>query len=1050
MRSKQPIVKTILFTILLAIASIQEVNAQSDVRGTVTDNESKPLSDVSVVIKGTKSGTTTDAMGSFSITASGNATLVVTRTGYVAKEIPVNNQTVLSIQLVLNNDNLGEVVVTALGIKKDKKALGYSVQEVKGTSLQKAIAPNVTEALTGKVAGLTITNSSDFFSDPGIFLRGERPLIVIDGVPNPGTDMWNISPDDIETVSVLKGAAASALYGSLGLNGAIQITLKSGSNAAKGTSISYNSSTTFQGGFIRVPKIQTQYGPGEAGVYEFGTGASGGGGKNDFDYSVWGPKFDGRLLPQFDSPIDPVTGKPTPTPWVSRGPNNLRNFMETGLVTSNNISIQTRTDKGAFVVSNTFKYSKASVPGAKLKINTFRISGFTNITDKLTVEGSLQHTYEYASNVPRNTYGPHSPIYNLAIWGGAHFDIRDMKNYWVPGKEGLKQRFPENWRYNNPYMLAYEWRRPYTKNDVLGLLKASYKINKNLDFFLRTNLSTYSLTDEDLISVDIYDYDIADRGGRYRINESKLFESNTDFLLSYRNEFANKLFSVKATLGGNQRYYTYNTVNATTTRLVVPGIYKLSNSVDRVTPTSYKESKGVYSAYSTVDVSYKDQIFLGLTGRVDKSSTLTEKNPAFFYPSVSLSAIISEMITLPAAINYLKLRGAYAKVGGDMDIYTAINAYTTGGRYRNLPTASYPAILDNPNLRPEFNSTFEYGMEARFFNSRLGFDFSYYINKYGPQIFTQRFSQTSGYTGTRLNGRTTKRRGFDMSVTGVPVRTKNFNWNVLVNMDANREFLTSLPPLPDGTAQTKEGRVSIGDRLGDYWYSEWERSPDGQLIINADGRPRITPYYKNQGNTQPNFNLSMNNSLAYKNWSFSFLIDGRFGGITYDRYERDLWRSGSHPDAIHPERDLSNIAYANGGDPKTMLIKGVKIVSGAVTYDPYGNILTDSRKFAPNDYKVSYQTWASSYQAAWQNQLIEKTFAKLREVVLTYNLSPALLKKSNFLKGASISFVGRNLFYWTKDKDTFGDLDTYTMSTGDTDLQQPAQRTYGFNINLNF
>jgi TonB-linked SusC/RagA family outer membrane protein len=1049
MKSPSSIFRPLLFTIAFILAGLNCVYAQTSISGTVTDPIDKPLSDVSVLVKGTAVSTNTDAQGRFALNVPANAILVFSRVGFAPQELAVNNQTSINLKMVASGESLGEVVVTALGIKKEKKAVGFAVQEVKGEALQKAISPNVMESLTGKVAGLTITNSADFFSDPGLFLRGKRPLIVIDGVPNPNTDMWNISSDDIENVSVLKGSAASALYGSLGLNGAIQITLKSGSNIAKGTSVSFNSSTTFQGGFIRIPKIQTQYGPGEAGVYEFGTGASGGGGKNDFDYSIWGPKFDGRLLPQYDSPIDPVTGKRIPTPWVSRGANNLGNFMETGLVSSNNISVQTRGDKGAFTISNTYKYSKASIPGAKLKINTLRLTGQTKFSEQLSLEASLQHTYEFASNVPRNNYGPHSPIYTLAIWGGAHFDIRDMRNYWVPGKEGLKQNFVENWRYNNPYMMAYEWRKPYTKNDVLGFLKLNYKITKNLDAFIRSNLSTYSLTDDDEISVDIYDYVIEDRGGRYRHFESKLLESNTDFLLSYQNSFYEDNLSVKVTLGGNQRYYKYDNVSASTTRLVVPGIYKLSNSVDRVTPTSYKESKGVYSGYSSLDLAYKNQIFLGLTGRVDKSSTLTEKNSAFFYPSVSLSVIVSDMIRMPVFIDYLKLRGAYAKVGGDMDIYTAVNSYTTGNRYRNLPTASYPATLDNPDLKPEFNSSYEYGIEARLFNNRLGFDFSYYTNKYGPQIFTQRFSQTSGYTGIRLNGRTTERKGFDFSVNAVPVKWKHFTWSTLINVDAGREYLTSLPPLPDGTPQLAEGRTKIGDRLGNYWYYQWERSPDGELIINANGLPRRTDFQKNQGNTQPDFILAINNNLTYKNFSLSFLVDGRFGGITYDRYERDLWRSGSHPDAIHPERELSNIAYATGGDPKTMLIPGVKIVSGEVTYDPDGNILSDSRKFAPSDYKVTYQAWASSYKAAWESQLIEKTFIKLREVVLTYTLPSTLLGKS-FVKGASFSLVGRNLLYWTKDKDTFGDLDTYTMSTGDTELQQPSQRTYGFNINLNF
>ncbi|KIO77903.1 hypothetical protein TH53_07100 [Pedobacter lusitanus] len=1033
-------------TILVWLLGLSATYAQSTVTGTVTDEKNQGMPGVSVKVKGSNIGGTTNTTGKFSLTISPNSTLIFSYIGYQPQEINAGTQSQVNVKLTPEQNALNEVVVTALGVKKEKRSLGYAVQEVQGESLQKAISPNVVESLTGKVAGLTIQNSSDFFSDPKIFLRGKKPLIVINGVPNTDTDLWNISSDDIENVSVLKGAAASALYGSLGLNGAVQITLKNGSKAAMGTTVAVNSSTTFQGGFIRIPRAQTLYGPGDAGQYAFGSGGPGGGGVNDFDYSVWGPKFDGRLIPQYDSPIDPVTGKRIPTPWIARGKDNLGNFMQTGLLTSTNFSVQSKGENGSITLSDTYKYSKASVPGAKLNINTFRLSGYTNLSKKLTVEGSLQHTYEFASNLPRNDYGPHSPIYNLTIWGGAHFDIRDFKDYWVPGKEGIKQRFVENWRYNNPYMLAYEWRRPYTKNDILGSLKFNYKINNQLDVDIRTNLNTYTLTKDEEIAMDIYDYSIADRGGRYRHNEYTFLESNTDFLLKYRNTFFNNVFSVNATLGGNQRYTANTEAHAATTKLIVPNIFKLENSTDKITPTSYKDRKGIYSAYSSVDIGYKNKLFLGLTGRTDKSSTLPVNNSAFFYPSASLSAIVSDIFKLPTVISYLKLRTAYAKVGGDMDIYTAVNSYSTGDRYRNSPTAAYPNIIDNPNLKPEFNTTYEAGMEARFLNDRLGFDFTYYTNNYGPQIFTQPFSQTSGYTGIRLNGRTTQRRGYDFSVNVTPVKTDNFSWTSIINMDSGKDYLKSLPPLADGTPQLMEGKIPVGGRLDEYWYNDWEKSPDGKLIIDANGLPRVTDYTVDMGNQKTSFTLSMNNTFNYKNLSLSFLVDGRFGGITYDGYERNLWQSGSHPDAVGPERELSNIAYATGGDPKTMLIPGLKIVSGAAKYDPNGNLLSDTRVFAPNDYKVDYQTWAKGYKAAWQNLIIDKTFIKLREVVLTYNFPASFLKKT-FIKGASISLVGRNLYYWTKDK-TFGDLDTYSMETGDTGLQQPSQRTYGFNINL--
>ena len=327
-------------TAKMDVAIVSEISFQGILQGTVMDDQNLPLPGASIVIKGTTDGVVSDFDGNFSITASSGDILVVSYIGYESKEIAIADQTQIIVTLDTSSSELEEVVVTALGIKKSKKRIGYATQEVKGASIQKAITPNALESLSGKVAGLTvISNGADFFSDPSIFLRGEKPLLVVDGVPQPNTDFWNISSDDIDNINVLKGAAASALYGSLGKHGALQITMKTG-KGTDGTVVSINSSTTFQTGFLRIPKSQTQYGPGNTGRYEFGTGAAGGGGVNDFDYSIWGPKFDGRLIKQSDSPIDPDTGERIPTPWISRGPDNLGNFVETGLVTSNNFTVR--------------------------------------------------------------------------------------------------------------------------------------------------------------------------------------------------------------------------------------------------------------------------------------------------------------------------------------------------------------------------------------------------------------------------------------------------------------------------------------------------------------------------------------------------------------------------------------------------------------------------------------------------------------------------------------------------------------------------------------
>ncbi|WP_242204264.1 SusC/RagA family TonB-linked outer membrane protein [Aestuariivivens insulae] len=1034
--------------------NMTDIQQKHEVTGTIKDETGMPLLGANIIEKGTTNGVQTDFDGGFTIyVSSKEATLVVSYVGYAKKEIDVNGQAELTIVLKEDAAELAEVVVTALGIRKEKKRVGFAVQEVKGESLQKAVTPNVLESMTGKVAGLIVTSSSgEFYSDPSMYIRGKRPLLVIDGVPQTRTDSWNFSSDDVESISVLKGTSAAALYGSAGQFGAVQITLKTG-RGTNGTEVSYNSSTMFQNGFLRVPTPQYQYGPGSNGIYEFGTGEAGSNGLNDYDYSIWGPKFDGRLIKQFDSPIDPVTGERIPTPWVSRGKDNLKNFMEVGLVTSNNLTIRNSSEKGSYIISNSYKYAKASTPGQRLDINTLRLNGNLILSDAIDIDGSLQYNYQYSDNRLRGAYGPTSPVYTLAIWGAANFDIRNFKNYWEPGKEGIRQHFVEHWRYNNPYALSHAWKKPWTKNDILAYLKVNFKLGDNLKGYVRSTVNSYSLTDNEEISKDIYDYSIPDRGGRFRYNASRNFENNTDFLLMFNKE-VNKDFTVDATLGANQRYLRYEQEWASTTQLVVPEVFTLQNSKDKVTPSSYKEYTGIYSAYGSVDLSIKDYLYVGATGRFDKSSVMPEVNDTFFYPSIYLSVIVSDLFDLPKPISYLKLRTSYAKVGStyadenNKNPYQNISSYSTGN-WRDLPTASYPGTLRNPGLKPASTSSYEHGLDLRLFKGRFGVDFTYYENVDGPGIFTQPFSQASGYSGSQYNGRVTETRGMEISINAVPFQSNDFKWETMINFSKYKEYLTSLPPAEDGTPRLNEGKTFLGDRLYNYWWYDWDRSPDGQLIIGDNGLPETTEFTVNLGNTQPDFEGSISNTITYKNLSLNFLIDGRFGGITYDRYERDMWRSGTHPDAIHPERELSNIAYATGGDARTMLIEGVSVVSGDVTYDPEGNILEDTRVFEPNATKIDYQTWAQRYKAAWENHVIEKTFAKLREVTLTYNFPSKLLDKT-FFNSASISLIGRNLFYWTKDKDTFGDLDTYTVSTGDTNLQMPTQRSYGFNINLQF
>ncbi|RIJ50463.1 SusC/RagA family TonB-linked outer membrane protein [Maribellus luteus] len=1017
---------------------------QKSVSGTVTDKNGQPLPGVTIVLKGTTNGTTSNSDGEFSLSRiPENGTLVFSFIGLETLEVSVDGQSVVDVVMQETSVGVDEVVVTALGIKKLKKRVGYSVQEVKGESLQKAKAPTVIESLTGKIAGVIVANTSEFFGDPQVYLRGKQPLIVIDGVPV-SADGWNFNSDDIENISVLKGPVSAALYGSRGLNGAIQITLKKGVQQEEKTTVSFNSTNTFQTSFIRIPRAQTEFGPGSRGQYEYYDGR--GGGINDSDYDIWGPRFDGRLLPQWDSPINPETGERIPTPWVTRNTNNLDDFLQTGFTGTYNVTVKNTGKYGSVILSDTYRKVKGIVPGSKLDINTLRIAGDLNLSKKFKVEASLQYNTQETPNIPRTEYGPTSPIYLISIWGGAHWDINDMKNYWEEGKEGIEQRFAEKWRYNNPWFWAKERKRSYDRSDIIAFAKLNYKINDKMNVFVRHHIHDDNLIRESRDPFSFYDYGIPDREGRYAIYNYKTVTKNTDFLFNYADKFFNDQLELNTSLGGNVLNDHYRNSSAGTSNMVVPGLYTLSNSAEKVLPGSYLSKKAVNSLYTYVDLGFKDLFFVNATLRRDRSSALIEGNDAFFYPSVSVSAIVDKMVDLPDLISFFKLRGAYAKVGGDLGAYSAINTLGTSKR-RNMPTAWISGTLIDPNLQPQFNSSFEYGADLRFFDNRLGVDVTYFNLINGPQIYDQSISNATGYGYHKTNGREVERYGWEVVLTGTPVKTQDFSWDMTLNWDMYRETLKSLPDNLDGSPRLAEGRTEIGDRTGSYWYYNWQKTPDGDLIIGSNGLPLRTEHVQKQGYYEPDWTFGLTNNLSYKNFDLSFLIDGRVGGFLFDNLTRDLWRSGSHPDAIGQNRELGNQGI------KTMLVPGKIVVSGEATYDPEGNIIEDTREYADNTQLVFYEDWAKRYKADWPSVTLEKTFVKLREVSLTYNFTDATLQKLPFSK-ASFSVVARNLFYWTKD-DTYADLDSFTISgrsgvRDEAGLQLPSMRTIGFNIDLTF
>lgn len=1047
----------------------------------VSTDDNQPMAGVSIVVKGTGTGTTTRADGTYSLNAQPNSTLVVSFIGFETQEVAISDgngqpRSVVDIALKSGAVTLQEYVVTALGIKKDIRNTGVSIQSVDATQLVKAREPNPINNLVGKVAGLTIGASAELLRRPRIVLRGNTDvLFVVDGVPV-NSDTWNISNDDIETYSVLKGASASALYGFRGKNGAILITTKRGSKDKRGFSVEVNTSQMFDEGFNAIPKVQDLYGPGDHGKYAFVDGK--GGGVNDGDYDIWGPRFDGQLIPQYDSPVDPVTGVRQGTPWVARGRDNLSRFIQTGILSTNNISVSSTGEKHDLRVSLSHNYQRGIVPNTKLNITNFNVTSGYNFTKRLRFESGLQYNRQYTPNFPDVNYGPNSLIYNIIIWGGADWNIDDMKNYWQPGKEGIQPIYAEYQRYNNPWFTTKEWLRGHYKNDVIGQVAMKYQIADGVEATVRTQVSTWNLLRTEKFPYGATTYGREEARGDYREDCRNLFDNNTEVLLKFTRQVT-PFLNVNAFAGGNLRVYNYNSSYATTNYLNVPGVYNFANSANPGLLGSYRADMRVSSAYYSADFTVKDFVTVSTTGRVDKLSTLPQGNNTFFYPSVAFSTVLSDYLSISEvvpAISFLKLRGSYANVKDgltassigatpgisyplgygdnyssayDGPTYQNSAVYSTPLGYNNAPAAYFTNRLNNPNIKPAATSQVEGGLDIRFLGNRLALDVAYFVANDGPQIFPLSISEGSGYTSVLQNGLKTQKRGVEISVTGQPIRSANgLSWNVLANWSTFKEKLTEIYP-----GQTTYNQFfKVGDRVDKYYDQTFYRTQDGQLINDAGGRPIINPVNQFLGYLNPDWVFGLTNRFTYKNLTFSFQFDGRVGGVIANYIQRQTFRGGRH--IATTEGAMGEARYKDTQGIKSYIGEGVQISgSGKINADPDGNITNYAElQFVPNTTAQYLQDYISRRYQPNGGNLMSRTFTKLREVVIGFALPQALTNRLG-IRQASISLVGRNLLYFAEKKDI--DLDQFTggnvfVGGGSSDLQSPTTRRFGVNLNLVF
>lgn len=1056
------------------------------VKGVVTKQDGEIMLGVVVAEKGTNNATMTNENGEYEIAISSPThILIYSLSGLKSLEQNVNNRSLINVTMQDDPILLNEVVVTALGISREKKALGYAFQEVKGETLDGHVS-NFTSALSGKVAGVTINTNSTVGGNSRIVIRGEsslnyqanQPLYVIDGVPvgndavqnHNGADFGNsaaeFNPNDVESVSVLKGAAAAALYGSRAANGVIMITTKSG-KSQKGFGVSY-SGTFSKETPLRLPQLQTLFGQGKNGIYEGSNfGYSNGGlypnGVNDDYDESWGPRLDGQPRVQFDSPTDngyragdvylKDRGNPIATPWVAN-PDNLKDFFESGYTRVHNVAISNSNTNGSFRASYTNHEQEGLTPNNKLTRNTFNINSIYRLNKWIDASFIGNYIKTESTNRPDLGYGRETPMY-FFIWLPQSNNINSYKNYWIPGMEGIHQfqgNYGEN--HNNPYFYQYENTTEQKKDKFFGNLKLDVKITDNLKFMVRGGTDFYSDFRPRKMAVSTAN----NPEGYYQETKITFQENNYDGLITY-NTSINQDFDIIANLGANYMDRVHRTSINTASSLIIPGLYSLSNSKERPSVSAYGYHKRTNSIYGSVQIDFRRMVFLDISGRNDWSSTLPSDNNSYFYPSITASALLNEFVKLPSSFDLLKLRVGYAQVGNDTDPYNLRTTYSTNGFYGDYALISEESSLRNKNLKPELISTIETGLEFSLFKNRLRADLSWYRSDSKDQILNLQTTPVSGYNSQVINAGKLRNTGFELVLGGTPIKLSNgFEWNIDINFATNRGKVLELAEGLDELIVSAPGEdakmmAKVGERLGQLYGPGFERVKDGsmkgQIIIGSNGLPVKTTDPILLGNVNPDWTAGIHNNFSYKRVSLSFLFDIHQGGVFVSRtlnkgigagqlVETEVGRG-----AREAGKEYDGLYYIEGA---ALLADGsytsnLTINDGTYSQGVYG---TDARSFHKNYYDHNSEA-----------QLLDASFVKLRELKLGYQLPQSLLKKV-YLQNATVSLFGRDLLLFTDSKNKHIDPENAMANTGNglvlgfENLSIPSSRSVGIQVNVSF
>ncbi|MFQ3238576.1 MAG: TonB-linked SusC/RagA family outer membrane protein [Olleya marilimosa] len=1046
--------------------------AQTTITGTVTSAQDGQTLAYVNILADQNNGTITNGFGDYSIIISDETEhLTFSFIGYKTQQIAINNQTVINVVLEEDTSNLDEVVITALGLERDTKELGYVVQSLKSEGLTEVKTVNFIDNLAGKLAGVTVSQgATGVGSSSKITIRGEasfsnnNPLFIVDGVPINNNTVFNftneaaagfqeidfgngameVNADDIEEVSVLKGPSAAALYGTRASNGVIVIKTKDGKKT-KGLGISINTSLFVDNAF-RLPEFQNSYGQGNSGQFEYVDGL--GGGINDNITYSWGPQLDaGIYLPQFNSPVTLANGTIvrggdtalysgdaiTPTLFQSN-PDNLKDFYQTGITTINNIAISNGFDTGDYRLSFTDLRSESIIPGVNLDRQTVAAKLNFEPTEKTTISTSFSYTNSTSDNRPSNGYGSENVNYSLVAWGPRSLDINSLKNYWQPDLEGVQQYSFNYTFFDNPYFILYENTNRFNRDRVFGNIAITHKFTDHLNLQVRTGMDYSS---EKRILKRAYSSNRF-QNGAYAEHDVFYREVNTDFLLNYNNSFGD--FKLDLSIGGNRLNQTASNKQSQTVSLAQPGIFNLNNAASPIEVFQFDSKKRINSFYGIAKLGYKDFLFLDITGRNDWSSALATPfsvdGTSFFYPSASASFILSNVTKLPEAVSFAKLRASVAQVGNDTNPYQTSGAFVSQTPFNSQPTFSNQDFIPNSELKPESTTNYEFGTDLRFLKDRIRFDFTYYNAITKDQIISLPIPISSGYEQQVVNGGKVKSTGVEIIAGFTPIKTSNFKWNTTFNFAKNKATIEELPQedgrltlaysrIYDSANQTVWFQVEEGGQIGDIYGTGYLKNENGQFIIDDNGNYIADNNLQKLGNYNPDFTLGWSNDFNYKNWSASFLFDWREGGEIVSRTSA-LGNVGGQlaETEYRPEDGIIAEGVTQSGAPNTV----------AITAESY------YRQFYDRNHE--------------ENNVYDASYLKLRQFSVGYNFK----LKEGFLglkEGGDIavSLIGKNLFVITEnphfDPEQLA-VQGNGFVSGVEDMSYATSRSFGLKASLNF